>query len=251
MGRESLDRELQGVFLDPSLLTENLKWKANRDSSTRERRLLQGRIHSWQQELGMERGVLGDEGLRTELRQVIGTLQIEDHKMEEIPLENRRLLEERDTPMLKLSMTMRQMEGSRTSSMAGGKSCTPIPQGAGGGLQRAAVDHFDPHAEEGTKEGKRALSLRGLARKALETASLWALSLLGVAWKVLETASSWSKAQGTLARVLRASRNGEKYQIREEPGQREREAAKKLLLLVSSESALKALNAGTLLSLGA
>ena len=118
-------------------------------------------------------------------------------------------------------------------------------------LQRAAVDHFDPHAEEGTKDGKRALSQLGVARKALEIASSWALSLLGVAWKVLETASPWSKAQGTLARVLQASRNGEKCQTREEPGQREREAAKKLLLLASSESALKALGAGTLLSLGA
>ena len=88
-------------------------------------------------------------------------------------------------------------------------------------------------AEEGTKDGRRALSLLGVARK------------------VLETASSWSKAQGTLARVLRASSRGEKAQIKEEPGQREREAAKKLLLLASSESAQKALEAGTLLSLGA
>ena len=90
-----------------------------------------------------------------------------------------------------------------------------------------------------------------MARKALETASAWTLSLLEVAWKVLKTASPWSKAQGVIARVLRVYRNGEKYQIREEPGQREREAAKKLLLLASSESALKALGAGTLLSLGA
>ena len=54
LGRESLDREVQGVFLDPSLLTENLQLKADLDSSMRERRLLQGRIHSWQQELGKE-----------------------------------------------------------------------------------------------------------------------------------------------------------------------------------------------------
>ena len=54
LGRESLDREVQGVFLDPSLLQENLQLKADLDSSMRERRLLQGRIHSWQQELGKE-----------------------------------------------------------------------------------------------------------------------------------------------------------------------------------------------------
>ena len=67
--------------------------------------------------------------------------------MEELTEENLRLLEERDTLMLKLSMTMRQMEGSRASSMAGSRSSTPLPQGVGGGLQGAAVDHFDPHAE--------------------------------------------------------------------------------------------------------
>ena len=77
------------------------------------------------------------------------------------------------------------------------------------------------------------------------------LSLLGMARKVLETASSWSKAQGILARVLWASSRGEKTQVKEDPGQREREAAKKLLLLASSESVQKALEAGTLLSLGA
>ena len=51
-------------------------------------------IHSWQQEPGKERGVLGEEDLRTELRQVTGTLQIKDHKMEDLPEENRRRLEE-------------------------------------------------------------------------------------------------------------------------------------------------------------
>ena len=68
--------------------------------------------------------------------------------------------------------------------MAESRSCTPLPQGSGGGLQRAAVYHFDPHAEEGTKDGKRALSLLGGTRKALKTAS------------------SWSKAQGALAKLL-------------------------------------------------
>ena len=38
LGRESLDRELQGPFLDTSLLTENRWRKADLDSSIRERR---------------------------------------------------------------------------------------------------------------------------------------------------------------------------------------------------------------------
>ena len=66
-------------------------------------------------------------------------------------------------------------------------------------------------AEEGTKDGRRPLSLYSI------------LSLLGMARKALETASSWSKAQGTLARVLRASSKGEKAQVKEDPGQRERQ----------------------------
>ena len=85
----------------------------------------------------------------------------------------------------------------------------------------------------GTKEGRKALSLLGVARK------------------ILETATSWNRAQGTLARVLLTASRGERSQVREEPGQREREAAKRVLLLVASESAQKALAAGTLLSLGA
>ena len=55
--------------------------------------------------------------------------------------------------------------------MEGSRSCTTLPQGAGSGRQRAAGDHFDPHAEN-------------------------------VAWKVLETTSSWSKALGTLVRAV-------------------------------------------------
>ena len=47
-------------------------------------------------------------------------------------------------------------------------------------------------------------------------------SLLGTARKVLETATSLNKAQGTLARVLRAKINGNRDQAREDPGQGER-----------------------------
>merc|ERR1711962_1987744 len=120
--RESEDRELRDVFSDTSLMTENLKLKADLDSSMRERRQLASRIHSWQEELGKE-AVLDDEGLRAELRQAIKALQVKEHKMEDLVEENLRLLEERDTLMLKL-------EGSRAasamSSMAGSRSCEDL-----------------------------------------------------------------------------------------------------------------------------
>merc|ERR1712181_204770 len=136
--RESEDRELRDVmFSDPNLMTENLKLKADLDSSMRERRQLASRIHTWQEELGKE-AVLDDEGLRAELRQAIKALLVK---------ENLRLLEERDTLMLKLTHVMRQLEGSRAasamSSMAGSRSTTPLPHQVLSG----AVDHFDPHAE--------------------------------------------------------------------------------------------------------
>ena len=133
-------------------------------------------------------------------------------------MENRHQLEEQDEPTLTRSMTMRQLERSRTSSMTGRRSCTPLTRGAGGEIQRAAGDHLDPHAKKRTQEGKSALSLREVARKALEAASAGALSLLGVVWKVLKTASSCNEAQGALARVLRVSMRGENCQIREGPG---------------------------------
>ena len=52
--RESEDRELRDVFSDANLMTENLKLKADLDSSMRERRQLASRIHTWQEELGKE-----------------------------------------------------------------------------------------------------------------------------------------------------------------------------------------------------
>ena len=137
----SVGRELQGVFLGPSLRTENRQLEADRDRSIREGSLLQGRIHGRQQELGKEWGDLDEEGLRTELRQAIllgtelrqaiGALQIEDHKMEE-PLEkNLHRREEQDKPMQTSSMTRGQTEGSRMSSMAESKSRTPpVPLGS-------------------------------------------------------------------------------------------------------------------------
>merc|ERR1712013_161004 len=132
--RESEDRGLRDVFSD---------------SSMRERRQLASRIHSWQEELGKE-AVLDDEGLRAELRQAIKALQVKEHKMEELVEENLRLLEERDTLMLKLSTVMRQLEGSRAasamSSMAGSRSTTPLPHGSHH-HQLLSGDHFDPHAE--------------------------------------------------------------------------------------------------------
>jgi len=148
--RESEDRELRDVFSDANLMTENLKLKADLDSSMRERRQLASRIHTWQEELGKE-AVLDDEGLRAELRQAIKALQMKEHKMEELVEENVRLLEERDTLMLKLSTVMRQLEGSRAasamSSMAGSRSTTPLPHGSHHHQQVLSGDHFDPHAE--------------------------------------------------------------------------------------------------------
>ena len=168
-------RERQDSAASLGRLKKNLQGKADPD-----------RIHSGQQELNKEREARGDEDRRTEGRQAIGNLQIEDPKREEIPKESRHRQEERDALTLKRSTTMRQMEGSR--------SCPPITRGAGGRIQKAARDHFDPHTKERAQEGKCALSLRGMARKALEAVSAWALSLLGVAWKVLKTAPSWNKA---------------------------------------------------------
>ena len=141
---------MQGGFPNPYLLAEHLHRKDDRDGSRMERRRLHGKTHSWQQELGKER----------------------------------RLLAEREEPRLEPSRTVRRRGGNRTSSMAGIRSYTPLPQDAWGGLQ------FDPHTEERAQEGKSALSLRGVARKALEAVSAWDLSLLGVAWKVLKTAPS-------------------------------------------------------------
>ena len=91
----SLDRESQGVFLDPSLPTENRPLKADLDSSRREKRLLLGRTHSWQQECGNEWRVLGDEDLRAELHQSIGNLQIKDDKDAEEANVDRRKREKR------------------------------------------------------------------------------------------------------------------------------------------------------------
>ena len=54
-------------------------------------------------------------------------------RCEEVTRENVRLLEERDTLMLRLSTTMRQLEGSRTT--------TPVP-----GAQDIMAS-FDPQAE--------------------------------------------------------------------------------------------------------
>ena len=97
---------MQGVFLDHSILSENLQLKADRESSRRERRRLQGQTHSWQQELVRER----------------------------------RRLTEQEKPRLEQSRTVRPKKGNRTTSMAGSRSCTSLPQGAWGGLQRTVFE---------------------------------------------------------------------------------------------------------------
>ena len=71
-----------------------------------------------------------------------------------------------------------------------------MTRGTGGEIQRAARDHLDPHAEERSQEGKSALSLMEVARKALEAASAGVLSLLGVAWKVLKNSLILERGTG-------------------------------------------------------
>jgi len=145
--RESIDREVFSAFSDKDLVSENLRLKADLDSSMRERRQMAGCIQNWTAELNRDDiSSMGEEGLREELSIAIRTLQIKDHKCEEVTQENIRLIEERDTLMLKLSTVMRQLEGSRTtsamSSMAGSRTTTPVP----GGMP-TLMPHFDPHAE--------------------------------------------------------------------------------------------------------
>ena len=70
--------ELKGAFPGPYLRKDNRQPKAHRDRRIGEGSRSQGKIHSRQQERGKEWGDLDEEGRRTELRQAIGALQIED-----------------------------------------------------------------------------------------------------------------------------------------------------------------------------
>ena len=79
--RESLDREVFAVFSDKNLVLENQRLKTDLDNVSRERRHLSERISRWEEELGREDiDVLGEAGLRQELRVAIQTLQLRDHK---------------------------------------------------------------------------------------------------------------------------------------------------------------------------
>ena len=102
---------MQGVFLEPPLLTEKQQMKADPNSSSMERSLLQ--------ELGKER----------------------------------RQLTEQEKPRMKPARTVCKREGNRTSSMAGSRSCTPLPQGAGAGLKKATDNQFDEFKEANTVRG--------------------------------------------------------------------------------------------------
>ena len=62
-------------------------------------------------------------------------------RCEQVTQENLRLIEERDMLMLKLSTTMRELEGSRAASMVGSRTTTPVP-----GAQDI-IASFDPQAE--------------------------------------------------------------------------------------------------------
>jgi len=140
---QSLDREVFTVFSDKNLVLENQKLRTDLDNVSRERRQLSERISSWEEQLGREDiDVMGEDGLRQELRVAIKTLQLRGHKCEEVTQENLRLLEERDTLMLRLSTTMRQLEGSRATSMAGSRATTPVP-----GVHQDIMTSFDPQAE--------------------------------------------------------------------------------------------------------
>jgi len=125
--RLSIDRE---VFVEQD---ELVRLRSDLDSSVRENRRLNSRIRSWEVDLNSSL-VLDQEGLRAELTRAIETLQIKDHKCEELTGENLRLLEERDTLQLRLSNMMRQME-----SAANSRAMTPVP---GGNIANIPV--FDP-----------------------------------------------------------------------------------------------------------
>ena len=78
---QSLDREVFTVFSDKSLVMENQKLKTDLDNVSRERRQLSERISRWEEELGRDDiDVMGEDGLRQELRVAIRTLQLRDHK---------------------------------------------------------------------------------------------------------------------------------------------------------------------------
>lgn len=149
--RDSTDREVFDVFTDKKLIMENQRLKSDLDNVSRQRRHLSERIQSWETEVNREDiGTMEEDGLRQELRIAIKTLQIRDHKCEEVTQENLRLIEERDMLMLKLSTTMRELEGSRAASMAGSRTTTPVPgavAGTSATLQQGRGLVFDPSAE--------------------------------------------------------------------------------------------------------
>merc|ERR1712025_1007160 len=143
MGREGFH-----MLSDKELIMENQRLKADLDNVSRQRRHLSERISKWEHELNRDDiSSLGEDGLRQELRVAIKTLQLRDHKCEEVTQENLRLIEERDMLMLKLSTTMRQLEGSRAASMVGSRTTTPVPSSTPGPSQTGIGLHFDPSAE--------------------------------------------------------------------------------------------------------
>ena len=75
--------------------------------------------------------------------------------------------------------------------------------------------------------------------------------MLEMAEESLVEATSWSTAQGALARRIRATFSQRREDILVEPTPRERDMAARLQLLVTAPSAIKAMEDGKLLSLGA
>ena len=83
--------------------------------------------------------------------------QDETHSRKQELGKEQRLWAERE----QLKRSVRPEEGNRTSPMAGIRSCTYLPQGARGGIQRTARDRSDLHIEERVQEGKLPSPWRG------------------------------------------------------------------------------------------
>jgi len=125
MRRDSTDSRLSDTFSEhQEVFLENNKLKGDLDHALRDNRRLSNRIRSWETELDRTQQLLDQEGLRAELTHAIETLQIKEHKLDEMQEENVSLLQERDSLQLRLSSLMRQME-----SAANSRAMTPVPGG--------------------------------------------------------------------------------------------------------------------------
>jgi len=139
MRRDSTDSRLSDTFIEhQEVFMENNKLKGDLDHALRDNRRLSNRIRSWETELDRTQQLLDQEGLRAELTHAIETLQMKEHKLDEMQEENVSLLQERDSLQLRLSSLMRQME-----SAANSRAMTPVPGGGApspGGYSLSPLD---------------------------------------------------------------------------------------------------------------